>query len=72
MARMSSTCKSVTEEGSGFRGTNGTEGKPSIRVHDFTNSGKTCEDPRPSDGVRAKRGNKEGRGEAGASGYLAA
>ena len=56
----SSTCKSVTGEGSGFRGARGTRGKPGVRVLDAMYLGEICEDPGPSDGVRVERGDKEG------------
>jgi hypothetical protein len=72
VARMSSTCERVTGEGSGFRGAIGTGGKPSIGVHEATNSGDTCEDPRLLEGVRAKKGERAGGGVARASGHLAA
>jgi hypothetical protein len=72
VATTSLTCERVTGEGSGFRGARGTGGKPSVRVLDSTNSGDTCEDPGPVEGVRAERGDKEGGGVAKASGHLVA
>jgi hypothetical protein len=59
---VSLTCKRVTGERSGFRGARGTGGKPGIGVYDATYLGETSEDPRPNDGVRAERGDKEGGG----------
>jgi hypothetical protein len=64
MVRTSSTCKSVTGEGSGFRGASGTGGKPDVGVQDSINSGDTCEDPAPREGGKAERGESEGGGEA--------
>jgi hypothetical protein len=58
----SSTWESVIGERSGFEGANGTRGKPSIGVCDCTNSGDIYKDPRPSDRVRAKRGERGARG----------
>jgi hypothetical protein len=68
VATTSSTCERVTREGSGFRGAMGTGGKPSVRVHDSTNSGDKCEDPGPTEGVRAERGVRLGGGVAEAGG----
>jgi hypothetical protein len=48
VVRVPSTCKSVTGEGSGFRGASSTGGKPGVRVHNSTNSGDMCEDPGPN------------------------
>jgi hypothetical protein len=67
--RTSSTCKSITKERSGFRGANGIGGKPGIGVRDSMNSGETCKDPTPRDGVRAERGNNKGGGVVGARGH---
>ena len=72
MARTSSTCDRVTEEGSGFRGAIGSGGKPGIEVQDSMNSGEICEDPVPRKGGKAKRGDSEGGGEAKAGGRRAA
>jgi hypothetical protein len=68
----SSTCERVTGEGSGFRGAKGTGGKPSVGVHDSTNSGDTPEDPVPAEGVRAERGDRLGGGVAETAGHRAA
>jgi hypothetical protein len=67
VATISLTCERVTREGSGFRGANGTKGKPSIGVHNSTNLGETPEDPE-ANGVRVERGDKRGGGVAKASG----
>jgi hypothetical protein len=68
VARASSTCKSITGEGSGFRGANGTGGSPDIEVQDSTISGETCEDPAPWEGGRVKRGESDRGGVAKAGG----
>jgi hypothetical protein len=68
IAITSSTCERVTGEGSGFRGAMGTGGKPGVRVCDSMNSGDTCEDPGPAEGVRAERGERLGGGVAEAGG----
>jgi hypothetical protein len=72
IAITSSTCERVTREGSGFRGAMGTGGKPGVRVCDSMNSGDTCEDPGPAEGVRAERGERLGGGVAEAGGGWAA
>jgi hypothetical protein len=57
------TCERVTGEGSGFRGAKGTGGTPGVGVHDSMNSGNMPEDPGPTEGVRAERGDRlEGGG----------
>jgi hypothetical protein len=63
IARMSSTCESVTGEGSGLKGANGTGGNPGIRVQDSTNSGEITEDPAPWGRGWVGRGESEERGE---------
>jgi hypothetical protein len=72
IATTSSTCESVTGEGSGFKGARGTGGKPSIGVLNSTNSGDMSEDPGHVEGVMAERGDKRGGGVAKASGHLVA
>jgi hypothetical protein len=72
VARTTSTCESVTGEGSGFRGANGSGGKPGVRVQDSTNLGETCEDPAPRKGGKAERGESKGGGKAEAGGCRAA
>jgi hypothetical protein len=72
VATTSSTCERVTREGSGFRGAMGTGGKPGVGVHNSMNSGDTCEDPGPAEGVRAERGERLGGGVAEAGGGRAA
>jgi hypothetical protein len=67
----SSTCKSVTGEGSGFRGANSTGGKPGVSVQDSTNSGEMCEDPAPWEGGRVERGECDRGGVAKAGGHNA-
>jgi hypothetical protein len=41
---MSLTWERVTGKGSGFRGINGTRGKPEVMVYDYTNLGNTCKE----------------------------
>jgi hypothetical protein len=69
VTRASSTCESVTREGSGFRGANGTGGSPGIGVQDSTILGETCEDPASWEGGRAERGESDGGGVAEAGGH---
>jgi hypothetical protein len=63
VVRMSSTCESVTGEGSGFRGANSTGGGPSVGVRESTNLGETYKDPTPWGRGWVRRGESKERGE---------
>jgi hypothetical protein len=68
IARTSSTCESITGEGSGFRGANGTGGNPGIGVQETTNSGETKGDPAPWGRGWVRWGDSEERGEEAQAG----
>ena len=69
IARMSSTCESVTGKGSGFSGANGTGGGgPGVGVRDSTNLGEITKDPAPWGRGWVERGESEERGEEAQAG----
>jgi hypothetical protein len=68
VARTSSTCESVTGEGSGFKGANGTGGSPGVGVRDTMNSGEMTEDPASCGRGWVRRGESEERGEEAQAG----
>ena len=68
VARTSSTCESVTGEGSGFKGANGTGGSPGVGVRDTMNSGEMTEDPASCGRGWVRRGESEERGEGAQAG----
>jgi hypothetical protein len=70
---MSSTYKSTTGKGSGFKGASSIRNDPNVKVHNCTNLGNIYEDPKHGNGVRVKRGERGVReGGAKAIGCLAA